>query len=201
MRAQKISTHVSDGLGRLAEQYKNRPLIKAIHSSNYEQIQLLEDAIFEIDAGRQLWNGTSSPAVGQQLDNLGVIVGISRNGLPDSQYLLFLFGQIAQNFSDTSLSDIGTVVGYLFQADLIIIEELPPAGILVEAYGSNIPKSLFSLAKNLVKGAMGGGVELVFASANNNLGNFRFSGARTNASNGFSSVNNPSQGGKFVTTI
>ena len=124
----------------------------------YEQIQELEDSIYNLDSGRQLWNGVESPSMGQQLDNIGTIVGISRNGLSDAQYLLFIFGKIAENFSDSTLDSITSVVGYLFQADQIIVQELPPAGLLVEAFGSNIPDSLFSFAKNLVKAAMGAGI-------------------------------------------
>ena len=201
MLASHITTHVEDGLGRLAEQYKNRPKIVAVHSALYNQIQELEDAIFAIDAGRQLWNGVTSPSIGQQLDNLGTIVGISRNGLSDAQYLLFIFGKVAENFSDTTLESISSVVGYLFQAQQIIIQELPPAGLMIEAFGSQIPQNLYSFAKILITNAMGAGVELVFASAYPDVDMFSFAGPNTNDSNGFSSINSPLSGGQFAGTI
>ena len=201
MLVTKITTHVQDGLERLSEQYKNRPRINAIHNALYEQIQELEDSIYNLDSGRQLWNGVESPSMGQQLDNIGTIVGISRNGLSDAQYLLFIFGKIAENFSDSTLDSITSVVGYLFQADQIIVQELPPAGLLVEAFGSNIPDSLFSFAKNLVKAAMGAGIELVFMSASSHEDIFSFNGNNTNSSNGFSDANDPLIGGQFIGTI
>lgn len=201
MLVTRITTHVQDGLDRLAEQYKGRPLVVALHTAFYEQIQELEDAIYSINAGRQLWDGTTSPSVGQQLDNIGTIVGISRNGLSDAQYLLFIFGKIADNFSDTTLSAISTIVGYLFQSDIIILQELPPAGLMIEAIGSRIPENLYIFAKNLVKAAMGAGIELVFASAWPTDDVFRFAGPTTDSSNGFGDVNDPLLGGKFVGTI
>jgi hypothetical protein len=201
MLATKITTHVADGLARLAEQYKGRPKILAIHTAIYEQIQELEDAIYEIDKGRQLWDGSTSPAIGVQLDNIGTIVGISRNGLSDAQYLLFIFGKIAENFSDTTLASISSVVGYLFQADQIIIDELPPSGVMIEAFGSLIPENLYVFARNLVKAAMGSGVELVFACASADEDIFSCAGPNTNDSNGFSSIYTPLHGGKFVGII
>jgi predicted DNA-binding protein len=201
MLVTRITTHVQDGLDRLSQQYKDRPRILAIHTAIYEQIQDLEDAIFAIDAGRQLWNGSSCPAIGQQLDNIGTIVGIDRNGLSDAEYLLFIFGKIAENFSDTTLLSISTVIGYIFQADQVIMQELPPAGMLLEAFGSNISEDLYVFAKNLVKASMGGGIELVFASASPDEDIFSFDGPNTNETNGFSDVNDPLTGGKFIGTI
>jgi hypothetical protein len=201
MVIEKISTHTKDGLDRLLEQYKNKPRIMAIHSAFYDQIQILEDAIFEIDRGRQLWSGNDVPSFGQQLDNIGTIVGISRNGLSDAQYILFIFGKIAENFSDSTLDSISSIVGYLFQANQIIIQELPPAGLMIEAFGSQTPESLYVFAKNLVKAAMGAGIELVFASASIDEDIFSFDGNNTNSSNGFSDVNSPLLGGKFISII
>jgi hypothetical protein len=201
MLVQKITTHVKDGLDRLAEQYKNRPKIVAIHTSLYEQVQELEDAIFSIDEGRQIWNGTGTPSFGIQLDHLGEIVGISRNGLPDAEYLLFLFGKISENFSDTTLDAVLSVVGYLFQADQVISSECPPSGMIIEAFGSNIPEYLYPVAKLLIKSSMGAGIELVFASASPDEDIFSCDGENTNDSNGCSDLDDPLSGGKFIGTI
>jgi hypothetical protein len=198
MLATLITTHVQDGLARLAEQYKGKPLITSYYTANLQQYQDLENAIYNMNSATQLWDGTTTPAIGQQLDNIGQIVGISRNGLDDAQYILFIFGKIAENFSQTTLNNIASVVGYLFQATTVVIQELPPAGLLVDIFGSAIPSSLFELAISLVQNAMGAGIQLVFSSASNNTNIFRFAGPGETSANGFGDVNNPLTGGDFI---
>ena len=202
MLVTKITTHTQDALGRLLQQYKGRPRMMSLVSSTAEQIQALEDAIFALDSGRQLWNGTTSPAIGAQLDGIGQLVGISRNGLSDAQYLLFIFGKIAENFSDTTVQTVLNVIGYLFQAQTLVVQEIYPAGIAFEVFGSTIPSSLWPTANSLVQAALGEGIQLVFSAASSTTRVFRFAAPNvTGALNGFSSVNDPSSGGGFIGLI
>lgn len=202
MLAPLINNHVQQALARLLQQYKQRPLLAALITSLVVQIQDLENAIFALDAGRQLWNGTNTPAVGMQLDEIGTIVGISRNGLDDATYLLFIFGKIAENFSDTTTSTILNVIGYVFQAQQVIVQDIYPAGISVQVIGTPISPSLYLTAANLVQQSLGAGINLVFVGGSPSQNVFRFDGPGiVGAINGYSDLNNPSIGGDFVGLI
>ena len=202
MLVTQITTHVSDALGRLLQQYQGKPRMMSLISGPAQQIQDLENAIFALDAGRQLWNGTTSPAVGAQLDGIGQLVGIERNGLTDAQYILFIFGKIAENFSDTTVQTILNVIGYLFQAQTLVVQEIYPAGIAFEVFGSSIPPSLWPTANSLIQAALGEGIQLVFGAASSSTNVFRFAAPNvTGQNNGFSSVNDPSEGGGFIGLI
>lgn len=201
MLAQQITNHVQQALARLLQQYQGRTFVTGLYTALIDQIQDLENAIYELDAGRQLWNGTNSPAVGEQLDQLGTIIGIQRNGLSDAEYLLFLFGKIAENFSDTTIPTILNVVAYLFQAQTVQITELYPAGIGLSVIGTPIPPSLYPVAKALVQAALGAGIQLVFAAASPNTNVFRMYAPGEGSDNGFGDVNNPNIGGGFIGLI
>lgn len=157
------------------EQYKDRPRFTGVITAIVQQWQDLEDAIYALDAGRQLWNGSSSPAIGAQLDGIGLLVGIPRNGLSDQEYLLFIFGKIVEDFSDTTLPTVLTVVGYLFQAKVVTAQEIFPAGMYIAVLEPGIPTNLFQTAKAMVQNALGAGINLVLAESAT-VGTFRFNG-------------------------
>lgn len=202
MLVTKITTHIQDAKNRLLEQYKGRPLIAGFYDAFNRQVQEIEDTFFALDAGRQLWNGTTSPAIGQQLDNIGEIVGIKRNGLPDAEYLLFIFGKIAENNSDTTIPTILNIIGYVFQAQQVVLQEVFPAGVSIQVIGTPIPPSLYQTAANLVSAALGAGINLVFVGGSPNVNVFRFEGPGVvGAINGFGDLNDPSIGGVFTGLI
>jgi hypothetical protein len=201
MLATQITTHVQDALARLLQQYQGRVRIAGVYTAFIQQIQDLEDAIYALDAGRQLWNGTSTPAVGAQLDGIGTLVGIDRNGLSDQEYILFIFGKIAENFSDSTVSAVLAVIGYVFQAELVLIEEIYPAGLYIVILNPAVPQSLFTVAGNLVQNAIGAGIRLVLVESDT-LATFRYAGAGVDgATNGYADVNTPGTGGVYAGVI
>lgn len=201
MSVPKITNYVEDGLSKLLQQYKGRPLIEGMFTAILQEIQALEDGLYDLDRGRQLWDGNEIPAVGAQLDGIGEIVGIFRNGLTDEEYALFLFGKIAENFSQGLVSDIINVAAYLFQAPIMILQPIYPAGVFVEALGIVIPQRLWSLAAQLIRGSLGAGINLVVAGSDFTNA-FRFDGPGiVGAVNGFGDVNDPGAGGLFVGLI
>lgn len=201
MIAPEITTHVQDALNRLMQQYKNKPRIAALYTSVLDQIQALEDAIFALDQGRQIWNGTSTPAIGKQLDTIGLVVGIDRNGLSDAEYILFIFGKIAENFSDTTIPTILNIISYVFQAEKVLLQEYYPASIAMQVLGTPIPPALYPIARDLVQGALGASIKLIFAAAYPTTDVFRFYAPDTGPDNGFGDVGDPSVGGKFIGLI
>lgn len=208
MLATKLNNYVQLALSRLLQQYQGRTLITGVYTAIAQECQDLENAIFSLDGGRQLWNGTSTPAYGQQLDGIGEIVGISRNGLDDQQYILFLFGKIAENFSDGTIESVLAVIQYLFQGQ-IIIQAIYPAGLYVNILNPLIPQSLYPLVESLIMKAVGAGIKIVFTgtppappSPAPPINVFRFAGPGVSgALNGFGDLNVPDSGGVFVGLI
>lgn len=197
----KITDHVAQAKARLLEQYKV-PKIQGFQGVFAKQIQDLEDAIYALDEGRQLWNGTNSPAVGKQLDQIGTIVGIGRNGLSDAEYLLFIFGKIASNNSDTTITTIQTIIAYLFEAQQVLFQEEFPAGIAIQVLGSPIPPSLYNVAVSIIKASLGATINLAYVGISPVLNVFRFDGPGVvGANNGFGDDLNPSVGGVWIDLI
>lgn len=200
MSVTPITNHVQQALQRLLQQYKGRPLIAGFYTAFVQQIQDLENSGNLIEPGLQIWDGTTTPSVGAQLDLIGRIVGISRNGLDDAQYILVIFGKIAENFSDDTIQSVLAVVGYLFQAQEILVQEIFPAGLYIQVLEPAIPSNFFPLVVNLIQNAMGGGIKLVIGSSPT-VNTFRFSGPGVTSANGFGTVSDPDSGGIFAGLI
>jgi hypothetical protein len=216
MLATQITTHVADALARFMQQYAGVPTqyalklisdgstidvtaLGALESVLVDQIQILEDAIFSIDGGRQLFNGTDFPAVGAQLDTIGEVVGIARNGLPDAEYLVFILGTIAENFSDTTRLTITTIATLLFQISTLIYLDLYPAEVALEIPVSTpLDPSLFYSVAVAIQNALGGGIGLGFiATYPDTTPTFRFGDLNNPSvgSGGFGDLTNPALGG------
>ncbi len=203
MLATKITNHVQQALERLLQQYKGQPNLAAVITALVEQIQDLENAIFSLDEGRQLFNGTTYPSVGAQLDGIGELVGIQRNGLVDEEYLIFILGKIAENFSDTTIPTIVNIVGLLYNAPDIFLKECYPGGIAYEVGNPELPENLFNVAKFLVQSSLGAAIAIVYIATYDQddvftLGNI--AGTVTKGQ-GFGSTTNPAEGGGFASLI
>jgi len=128
-----------------------------------DRMQVLENAAFALDAGRQLFNGTSYPAVGAQLDGIGQIVGISRNGLSDAEYLIFILGEIGSNYSNGTIPEISTLVSLLFQTNTFDLLPLYPAEIDLQIpLSAGLQTSLYPQALTLVSKSVDAGVGIGF---------------------------------------
>lgn len=192
-----ITTHVQDSLNRFLQQYKGKQFINGFMTALVNQVQDLENAIYPLDSQRQIFN-----AVGEQLDGIGEIVGIKRNGLSDALYLLFLYGKIGENFSDSTIPALLTIIQNLFRAQTLIFSEVYPAGISVQVLGTGLDPSLYSLAIGLVQNSVGAGIKLTFAGGSPTTNVFRFDGPGIVGSlNGFGSTTDPTIGGVFVGII
>lgn len=193
-----ITDHVQQALDRLMQQYKEQPRLAAIITALVQQIQDLEDAIYPLDVGRQL-----ATAVGVQLDGLGELIGLKRNGLDDATYRLFLIGTIAKNYSDTTLPTIQTILDLLLDPEVLLIFEKYPAAIAVEFSGSIREPSLYSLVATLVQGALGAGIRLAYMAVMDDTNPFRFllEGSPGPQGDGFADDEDPGSGGKWSEDI
>lgn len=101
MALAKITDHVSRGLGRLAEEFRNKANLTALAKAVLTQVQAIEDALWQLFTER--WIDT---AVGTQLDVLGKIVGEKRLGETDTDYRLRLRARIKTHKSSGTIEDV-----------------------------------------------------------------------------------------------
>lgn len=220
MLATKITTHIRDALARFMQFYKDIPLqyslplvsdptpidisaMGALVAVQADQDQLLENAIFDLDAARQFFNGTTFPAVGAQLDGIGQIVGIERNGLSDAEYLIFIIGTIAKNNSDTTIDTINTIAALLFQVDELSHFEFFPAEVDLQIPSTTpLQPSLFLTVANIIHSSLGAGIGLGFISLYDPDNFFAFTSVGgPPIGGGFGSLSNPADGGGFAGNI
>lgn len=176
-----ITTHVDDAKSRLPSQYQKPKMLAKIQAL-VQSVQALEYAIQDMFQGRLL-----SHATGEQLDGIGQIVGIERDGLDDGIYRLLIFGKIAENNSDTSVPTLSSIIMQIFQADSVWVKtpgspgRSQNKGYAYVAFGVGSPKTDLSLLPTLlsiVHGAIGQGIDLSYINTYDASGTFAFAGAQ-----------------------
>ena len=128
MSVTPITTHVVDALNRLLQQYKDKDSIRAIVSAKTEQDQVLEDVFQDLENFRGI-----DTATGVQLDGLGDILGIERQGLNDEDYRARLKVKVVQNVSNGEPDRLINVYRFLLNATQIQYQEHYPAGVAMMA--------------------------------------------------------------------
>lgn len=197
MLATKITNHVEEALSQLLQQYKGRPRIEGLLSALVQQIQDLENATFDMNEARQLFNGTTYPSVGAQLDGIGQIVGAKRNGLNDAEYLVIILGTIAENNSDSTAPALLNIVVSVFQAISVFIKDPnspghpdSPAQISFGVGDPQTPTDLYPVVEQIIKNSIGAGISIVYISTFNNAHAFSTDGPQSWC-RGCSDLNNP----------
>lgn len=87
--------HVEQGQDRLLSQWKDKANMQGLVKSIMQAVQEVEDTLHELLNERSIFT-----AVGVQLDIIGLIVGITRDGMDDETYRAELLKRIAINRSD-----------------------------------------------------------------------------------------------------
>jgi hypothetical protein len=175
MRVPQNNNHVSEALGRVVQQYSNATNLQNLISAFVEQIQLLEDAAqsmytrLDIDASE-----------GVQLDKIGDIVGIARQGYSDTTYRILIKGKIAQNTSKGTPEDIIQIYNILTSGANAFLMEVFPAQIAISNDGT-IAAGLETLVKTMVEGATAAGVGLDYIGYHNGANAFGFAGSTDGA--------------------
>lgn len=184
MLVQKIETHVQDALARLMQQYQGKPYIQALITALVQQIQDLEEALFDMDADRQIYS-----AFGAQLDALGTLVGFPRNGLSDTQYLYFILGQIGENFSDGTIDKVISIFSNILNTPIVHERDLYPAAVGMSA-GATLDPALYTIVQNMIQNSLGAGISLTYLALFDETKAFAFDGPAGEAL-GFDSVTDP----------
>lgn len=195
-----VESHCKDGLDLLIEQYRNKPRIETLLCIYLDQVQELEDALWELLVRR----GVSS-AFGAQLDMLGAIVGRARGGLENEDYRAWIRAQIRANRSAGSATDILTILSLIFgDAMDYEIREWWPATLTVTLHDELVlaPSVLFAILKQ----AKSAGVRLLLEyTGEDELETFQFASATSpvelSTLLGFGSTRDATMGGYYAAAV
>jgi hypothetical protein len=124
-----IPNHLEQAIARLLTQYQNAPVLQGLLAGLIVNIQDLEDEMQAMNTDRY-----PAGAFGQQLDNIGQIVGLARvAGQSDASYLLDIYGQIKINTSDGQPEQIIQLFILLTQVSPAYLFEFYPGEYLIES--------------------------------------------------------------------
>jgi hypothetical protein len=121
--------HCEQSLNARTEDYRGLPRFEELLTIFCEQIQEIEDAIFQVALD------SVDTAVGVQLDGFGSIVGADRQGLSDDDYRALIRATIKANNSEGTIPDLyGVVLAALAAAGpgFAALRIYPPAGFIIE---------------------------------------------------------------------
>lgn len=149
------TARVAEAQAKLIDQFKAHVNIDAIVKAFVTQSQELEVASFDV-----IENTLISTAIGLQLDNLGDVVGVERQGRNDADYRVRIGAQISLNNANGTIEEILELIVALGGGD-IDLEEIFPAKIGIQindavSNGTEIA-NVVSLAK-----AAGVGVNIIW---------------------------------------
>ena len=119
--------HVQEALDNRIEDFKTKTRFGQLLTSYVQQMQEAEDAAIQILQLTEL-----NSAFGQQLDNLGEIIGEERFGRADVQYSTALAARIQLNLSNGTIEDIINIIRAIAGDVEVDIVEVFPAGFTAE---------------------------------------------------------------------
>lgn len=137
----KIDTAITDycerATDRLAEEYKGKTRIEDILCAFTNTIQELEFVFQDLKANRSI-----NTATGIQLDDIGEIVGLARQGLTDAQYQIAIKLQIVINTSNGEPESIIAYVKGLTNSTFVFYRPAYPAAYSLEINGTTLPPNI-----------------------------------------------------------
>lgn len=128
-----LGIHTTRGLSRLIEQFKGKLNIEKLLKILLSELDEVETALQEIVLYRQI-----DQAFGQQLDQIGTLVGRTRDGYSDADYRARLKLQIGINTSESEADRILTVWKALTGSPTVSITENFPAALTLTAQTSAV---------------------------------------------------------------
>lgn len=151
MYPSKNLAHETEAVEFLTDHYRNKINIPGLVKAFARQCQTLENVIWDVIEKFYLANNP----VGDQLDALGSIVGVARQGANDATYLQLVKVQIRINRSQGVVEDILQVLNLLGATPHYVEQFLPPwsGSFLVECW--NLASPVF-VARQLTRCRSGG---------------------------------------------
>ncbi len=125
----KNENYVEEALDLLLEQFKNKAYIEALLSSYVTQIQLSENANYDV-----WYNFLIDNANDAQLDVLGIFVGEVRRSVDNDEYRIYIKARIAINRSSGKIPEILAILQIIAPStDTYELRETGNASFVVEA--------------------------------------------------------------------
>lgn len=128
-----LTPHVDSGLGRLVEQFKGKVNIEKFLKIILSELDEIEDVLTDIIVFKEI-----DKAYGQQLDQIGTILGRSRDGYGDADYRARLKLQIGINTSESEADIILTIWQTLTGSPIVSLTETFPAALTLTAQTSAV---------------------------------------------------------------
>jgi hypothetical protein len=150
-----ILTHEDDAVARLIGQFQDKPRLVALVRVLAHRYQLLEDALWQI-----LTESDVDNAEGATLEDIGNLVGQSRNGSPDPEYRVFIKARIRANRSSGRLSDLLAISSLILDAFARVAVYVPSA-LKIEA--DDVTVNAYVLWNDFLNRAKGAAKNLDFA--------------------------------------
>ena len=150
----------------LIQQFRDKPIIGARLTIFNAMLQEIADTLVGIGSLKSI-----DDAVGMQLDNIGGVLGVIRNGLSDSDFRVVLSVQILLNHSCGEPSSLIRAARMLTNPAKVLYSEYYPAHVVI---GLSIPQSIPSNMMQVLQSVKAGGVGLTVVSAVDDADVFRF---------------------------
>lgn len=122
-----VLDHTAQAAARLAEQYKDKVRLTGLLAALTDQIQLIEDALWQLSSERYL-----DYAIGTQLDAIGVIVDQARGAMTDEEYRKALQAKIKVNRSSGTVEELLAVFHAVLPTSTNTLTLWPPACFTLE---------------------------------------------------------------------
>lgn len=185
--------HVTAGKALLTSMFRSRPVIDGILASWLREVQEVEDVLWAVLNAYDI-----ASAVGEQLNTLGALVGLSGDGLSTTHYRLALRAWILANRSNGTADEIGAMLSVLLDGGAFTLTEYEPATAVVDV--SLAPEIGTDIISRVLRRAKAAGVKLQLVAPVDD-DDFRFSSdgetASSSSTHGFAGADQTT-GGRLV---
>jgi len=151
---QRIASHSDDALARLAQQYKRKPNVRKLFVASCAELDRLEAVFWDLLEKRWIDGGA-----GEQLDGVGRIVGLEREGRADALYRVWLKAWVKLNRSGGSTPVVLEVMKTVITGNpsLRLVDRYP-AGFELEVLATltDDPSRLASILRRVRSGGVDG---------------------------------------------
>lgn len=144
MSLNPIDDHIARALDELPSQFKDKINWSKFIDVLIKPAQELEDVFQDLLLLRAL-----DTAFGQQLDGIGDIVGLARNGMNDDEYRFALRFRIFINASSGEPETLIKALKYFTQANYVKYDPLYPAAFQMFTDGTIIPDDLIPTIQDI----------------------------------------------------
>lgn len=153
-----ITNHTARVRARIRQQFKGKANYDAFLNLMASPAQDIEDALYDLLTLRAI-----DTAEGDQLDNLGTIVGQERGGLDDDTYRLYLRARIGANKSNGTYTDLIRIARLILDGEdvTVVLEPQYPASIVVNIGESPIEEDPATALIGFLRDAKAGGVRIL----------------------------------------